>query len=80
MEFEDYLEPEIAVTAAIAAAIFSPRARKVIRKGLVYGTAGVLMANDALTSFTRSVGRSFQQSRTTVEEQPVSQPTEATEG
>ncbi|GCE07396.1 hypothetical protein [Dictyobacter aurantiacus] len=63
MEPEDFVEPEIAVTAAVVAVIFSPRARKLIRQGLVYGTAGVLMAGDAINSFARSVGRSFEQTQ-----------------
>lgn len=61
MDFEDFVEPEIAVTAAVAAAIFSPKARKVIRKGAVYGMAGVLAAGDMVTSFARSVGQGVQQ-------------------
>lgn len=61
MEIEDFAEPEIAVTAAVAAAIFSPRARKVMRKGLVYGMAGVLAAGDVVTSFARSIGQGVQQ-------------------
>lgn len=61
MEIEDFAEPEIAVTAAVAAAIFSPRARKVMRKGLVYGMAGVLAAGDAVTSFAHSIGQGVQQ-------------------
>lgn len=60
MEIEDFVEPEIAVTAAVAAAIFSPRARKVMRKGLVYGIAGALAAGDMVTSFARSVGQGVQ--------------------
>ncbi|HLI71522.1 MAG TPA: hypothetical protein VKV19_17335 [Ktedonobacteraceae bacterium] len=55
MEFEDFLEPEIAVTAAVVAAIASPRARSTIRKGLVYGMAGVLSASEAITSFAQNV-------------------------
>lgn len=61
MEFEDFVEPEIAVTAAVAAAVFSPRARKVIRKGLVYGMAGALAAGDVFVSFARSIGQGCQQ-------------------
>lgn len=61
MEFEDFVEPEIAVTAAVAAAVFSPRARKVIRKGLVYGMAGAIAAGDMVTSFARSIGQGVQQ-------------------
>ena len=61
MEIQDFAEPEIAITAAVAAAIFSPRARKVARKGLVYGMAGVLAAGDVVTSFARSVGQGVHQ-------------------
>lgn len=61
MEFEDFIEPEIAVTTAVVAAIFSPRARQVIRKGLVYGMAGVLTAGDVVTSFARSIGQGVRQ-------------------
>jgi hypothetical protein len=50
MALEDYLEPEIALTAVVTAAIFSPTARNWIRRGLVYATAGLLIAGDALTS------------------------------
>ncbi len=61
MALEDYLEPEIAVTAAVTAAIFSPQARKLIRKGVVYGLAGILIAGDAISSFARSVGQGVQE-------------------
>ena len=61
MELEDYLQPEIAVTAAVAAAIFSPQVRKLLRRGAVYGTAGVLIAGDTITSFVRSMGQGFRQ-------------------
>jgi len=57
MALEDYLEPEVAVTAVVTAAVFSPRARKLIRRGAVYGLAGILMAGDAIASFTRSVSQ-----------------------
>jgi hypothetical protein len=63
MDFEDFVEPEIAVTAAVTAAVFSPRARKVIRKGLVYGMAGALAAGDVVVSFVRSIGQGCQQVR-----------------
>ncbi len=61
MALEDYLEPEIAVTAAVTAVIFSPKARRLIRRGLVYGTAGLLIAGDAITSFARNVGQGMQE-------------------
>ncbi|MBE3558628.1 MAG: hypothetical protein IMW89_05300 [Ktedonobacteraceae bacterium] len=61
MELDDFLQPEVAVAAAVAAAIASPRGRKAIRRGLVYGTAGVLIAGDAIASFTRNISRSIPQ-------------------
>lgn len=64
MALEDYLEPEVAVTAAVAAAIFSPKARSWLRRGLVYGTAGVLIAGDALAGLARNVSQGMQQAGT----------------
>ena len=61
MALDDFAEPEIAVTAAVTAAICSPRARKVIRKGLVYGMAGILVAGDTVVSLARSVERGIEQ-------------------
>ena len=61
MALEDYMEPEVAVTAVVTAAVFSPRARKLVRRGLVYGMAGVLIAGDAITSFARNVGQGIQE-------------------
>lgn len=62
MALEDYLEPEIAVTAAVTATIFSPQARKLLRRGAVYGIAGALIASDTVVSFVKSIGQGFQQS------------------
>lgn len=61
MALEDYLEPEVAVAAVVAAAIFSPRARKFIRRGAVYGMAGILKAGDAVTSLAGSVKQGVQE-------------------
>jgi hypothetical protein len=63
MEPEDFLQPEVAVTAVVAAAVFSPGARKTIRKGLVYATAGALIAGDAVSSFIKNVGQGAGQMR-----------------
>ncbi|HEX7737494.1 MAG TPA: hypothetical protein VF458_21780 [Ktedonobacteraceae bacterium] len=61
MEIEDFAEPEIALTAALTAAICSPRVRGIMRKGLVYGIAGVLAAGEVVTSLAKSVGQGVQQ-------------------
>lgn len=60
MNPEDFLEPEIAITAAVVAAVFSPRVRNLLRRGAIYGLAGVLVAGDAVTSFARNIGQGFQ--------------------
>jgi len=50
-KLSDTMQPEMAVTAVVTAAVFSPRARRVICRGLVYGMAGALLAGDAIASF-----------------------------
>lgn len=58
MDPEDFISPEVGVTAAVVAAVASPQVRKVVRRGAVLGVAGVLMAGDAITSFARGFGQS----------------------
>jgi len=65
MDFEDYLQPEVGIIAAVTATLFSPRVRRLLRRGVVYSTAGVLMAGDAATSFARNIGRGAQRARET---------------
>jgi hypothetical protein len=52
MALEDYLESEVVVAVAATAAVLSPRVRGVLRRGAVYGLAGVLRAGDAISSST----------------------------
>ena len=65
MALEDYLESEVVVAVAATAAIMSPRARKLLRRGAVYGLAGVLMAGDAVSSAARNVAPGVQHAATT---------------
>lgn len=60
MALEDYLEPEVAITAAVVAAVASPKGRKIIRLGTVYGLAGILAAGDTLASIGKNLGRNIQ--------------------
>ena len=55
MAVEDFLDSHVAVAVAATAAILSPRVRKVLRRGAVYGVTGVLMAGDAIAGATRDV-------------------------
>lgn len=61
MAIEDYVEPEVAVAVAITAALFSPKVRGVLRKGLVYGVAGALTASEMAVTFASSVGKGLRQ-------------------
>ncbi len=60
MDFEDLLEPEVAAAAAITAVVASPQVRTALRRGAVFGLAGLLVAGDALSSFSKGVGRGMQ--------------------
>ena len=57
MALDDYLDSEVAVAVAATAAAFSPRFRRVLRRGAVYGVAGVLKATDVATAAARGVAR-----------------------
>ena len=83
MALEDYLESEVVVAVAATAALFSPRARKVLRRGAVYGVAGALMAGDALSSAVRNAAPGVQQaaaSAASVVEDAAQRARAATEG
>lgn len=60
MDFEDLLEPEVAAAAAVAAAIASPQVRRTLRRGAVFGLAGLIVAGDAVSSFAKGMGRGMQ--------------------
>ncbi len=61
MDAEDILEPKVAVAVAATAAVLSPPVRNVVRRGAVYGLAGVLLAGGAVSSFTRGMRRGAEQ-------------------
>ncbi len=61
MALEDYLESEVVVAVAATAAVLSPRVRGVLRRGAVYGLAGVLRAGDAISSAAPTVSQGAQQ-------------------
>lgn len=80
MALEDFIEPEVGWAVAITAAVASPGVRKVLRKGAVYGLAGILMAGDAVSGLTQGVKRGVRQAapmngpETVAEEAPLTQP------
>jgi len=64
MALEDFVDSEVGIAIAATAVALSPQVRGVVRKGLVYGLAGALMAGDALGSLARGVGRGASASAT----------------
>ena len=60
MALEDYMEPEVGVAVALTAAVASPQVRGVLRRGAVYGLAGLLLAGDAISSLAQGVRRGVQ--------------------
>jgi nucleoside phosphorylase len=50
-----FFESEVGVAVAATAALASPRVRAVMRRGAVYGLAGVLKAGDMVGSAARGV-------------------------
>ena len=61
MALDDYLEPEVAIAVAVTAAVASPPVRKVLRRGLVFGLAGLMVAGDKIAGTAREIARSAQQ-------------------
>ncbi|MCX7622172.1 MAG: hypothetical protein N2Z82_00225 [Thermomicrobium sp.] len=58
-DLEDYVEAETALAVVATAVILSPRARRLVRRGLVYGLAGVLAAVEAGRSAIRGAQQGF---------------------
>jgi len=54
------MEPEVGVAVAVTAAVASPQVRHVLRRGAVYGLAGLLMAGDAVSMLAQGVKRGVQ--------------------
>jgi hypothetical protein len=52
---------KVAAAVAVTATVFSPRVRGMLRRGAVYGLAGVLTASDMVTAFARGIARGMQE-------------------
>lgn len=57
MGLDDVMSSESAIVAAATAAVLSPRTRETVRRGAVYGVAGVLKAADTVTDVAAGVVR-----------------------
>jgi hypothetical protein len=53
----DLFDKEVVMAVGATAALMSERARRVLRRGAVYGIAGVMSAGEAVASAAKSVGR-----------------------
>ena len=71
MALEDYMEPEVGVAVAVTAAVASPQVRHVLRRGAVYGLAGLLMAGDAVSMLAQGVKRGAQKAATPEATEPA---------
>ena len=70
MDLDDFWEPEVAMTARIGArvtaAAASPRVRKALRQGAVYGLAGLMIAGNKIKAAARGVASTAQQATASV--------------
>jgi hypothetical protein len=56
------VDRQVGLAVAATAAVLSPRAREVLRKGAVFGLAGVLKAGDVVASTARGAAEGAQDS------------------
>jgi hypothetical protein len=63
MALDDFLDSEVAIIAGVTAAAFSPRVRRVVRRGAVLGLAGVMSAGDAIVGAARSAAEEARDAR-----------------
>lgn len=61
MDLDDFFGSQTAIAVGLTAAVLSPRARKVLRRGAVYGVAGVLVAGDAVSAAARGARHGAEQ-------------------
>jgi hypothetical protein len=74
MGVEDFMEAPVGVAVAATAALMSPRARQVMRRGAVYGLAGVLKAGDVAASAARGVASGVRETAAPPEEAAAERP------
>lgn len=60
MALEDFADSEVGIAVAVTALALSPKARNVLRRGLVYGLAGAMKAGDAVSNAARGVATQAQ--------------------
>jgi len=73
MALDDFLEPEVAIAVAVTAAVSAPPVRKVLRRGVVYGLAGLLAAGDKVSSAAREIAQKAQQAAASATEEAATE-------
>ena len=76
MAIDEYLESEVAVAVVATAVALTPRARRVLRRGAVYGLAGALRAGDAIASFGQATARGAQEATASAAPTPTNAPSQ----
>lgn len=71
MALEDFMDREVGIAVAVTAAVASPKVRGVLRRGAVYGLAGILKAGDAVTAVARGVRRGAQEASVSSSDVPA---------
>ncbi len=61
MDWDDIVDPKVAVAVAVTAAVTSKPVRNALRKGAVYGMAGLLVAKDRLSAAAGAFAEGAQQ-------------------
>ena len=77
MALEDFVDPEVGIAVAATALVASPQARRVVRRGLVYGLAGVYRLGDAISAGARDMAENVQQAASSTGETVEDVTTEA---
>jgi hypothetical protein len=61
MALEDFMDSEVGIAVAATAVVLSPQVRGFLRRGAVYGLAGLMKAGDTLGTAARGVAGEVQQ-------------------
>jgi len=60
MALEDFVDPEVGIAVAATAVVLSPQVRNTLRRGAVFGLAGILRMGDAVSGAVRTVATQAQ--------------------
>jgi hypothetical protein len=68
VDLDDVLDPRTAVAVAVTTVLFSPRVRRIVRRGTIYSVAGLLVAGEVARSLPRRVQRNAGQGEDQLED------------